>query len=115
MKKFNGKFNMIGEVIQIVQRKENIKTGDLCRELELIGIALNGNEINTIKRNEKSVKDFELVALCKVLGVDFEDLKKFFDQILLTDVGVYFIIKMYFSMEMKSEGVYFLIYFFTFL
>jgi len=79
MKKFNGKFNMIGEIIKGVQKKEKIKTGDLCRKLELIGIAFNGNEINTIKRNEKSVKDFELVALCKELNINFDDLKKFFD------------------------------------
>ena len=50
---------------------------ELSRKLELLGIELDRFELYKIETSKKSVKDFELIALCIVLDIDFEELKKY--------------------------------------
>ena len=78
MKKFNNKPNLIGELVKSAREKKNFTKVDLCRELELLGIEMSRNEIYRIEKNQMMVKDFELVALCIVLDINFSDLRKFF-------------------------------------
>ena len=78
MKKFNNKPNIIGQLIKSARTKKNFTKVDLCRELELLGIEMSRNEIYRIENNQMIVKDFELVAFCIVLDINFNDLKKFF-------------------------------------
>lgn len=79
MKKFNNKPNLIGNLLKEAREKKNYTKVDLCRELELLGIEMSRNEIYRIEKNQMIVKDFELVALCIVLDINFNDLKNFFD------------------------------------
>ena len=79
MKKFNNNRNMIGNLIKDARQKKHYTKVDLCRELELLGIEMNRNEIYRIEKNQMIVKDFELVAFCIVLDIHFDDLKRFFD------------------------------------
>ncbi len=79
MKKFNNKPNIIGNLIKTAREKKKFTKVDLCRELELLGIEMSRNEIYRIEHNQMIVKDFELVAFCLVLDINFDDLKKFFD------------------------------------
>ena len=79
MKKFNDKPNIIGDLIKTAREKKHYTKVDLCRELELLGIEMSRNEIYRIEKNKMIVKDFELVAFCIVLAINFNDLKDFFD------------------------------------
>lgn len=79
MKKFNNKPNIIGNLIKTAREKKHYTKVDLCRELELLGIEMSRNEIYRIEKNKMIVKDFELVAFCIVLDINFNDLKDFFD------------------------------------
>ena len=79
MKKFNNKPNLIGNLIKNAREKKKFSKVDLCRELELLGVAMSRNEIYRIEKNKMIVKDFELVAFCIVLDINFNDLKDFFD------------------------------------
>lgn len=79
LKKFNNKRNIIGNLIKTARENKKYTKVDLCRELELIGIEMSRNEIYRIEHNQMSVKDFELVAFCIVLDIDFTDLKNYFD------------------------------------
>ena len=79
MKKFNDKPNIIGQLIKSARIKKKYTKVDLCRELELLGIEMSRNEIYRIENNQMIVKDFELVAFCIVLDINFNDLKKFFE------------------------------------
>lgn len=78
MKKFNNKPNLIGQIIKSARQKKHFTKVDLCRELELVGIEMSRNEIYRIENNKMIVKDFELVAFCIVLDINFEDLKNWF-------------------------------------
>lgn len=79
MKKFNNKPNLVGNLIKTAREKKKYTKVDLCRELELLGIEMSRNEIYRIEKNQMIVKDFELVAFCIVLDINFSDLKHFFD------------------------------------
>ncbi len=76
MKRFNDNRNVIGDFIKTYREKKHCSKMELSRKLELLGIELDRFELYKIETNKKSVKDFELIALCIVLDIDFEDLKK---------------------------------------
>lgn len=80
MKKFNNKSNLIGEIIKNARTSKKMTKVDLCRELELLGIEMSRNEIYRIEKNRMIVKDFELVAFCMVLDINFENLKEYFEK-----------------------------------
>ena len=75
MKKYEEKSNVIGELVRIYRIKKNLTKMELSRQLQLHAVYLDHTEINRIETNRMIVKDFELIALCKVLDISFEDLK----------------------------------------
>ena len=76
MKKFNEKRNIVGNLVKEYREKKHYSKMELSRKLELLGIELDRFELYKIENNKKSVKDFELIALCIVLDIDFNELKK---------------------------------------
>ncbi len=76
MKKFNDKRNIVGSLIREYREKSHYSKMELSRKLELLGVELDRFELYKIETNKKSVKDFELIALCIVLDIDFNELKK---------------------------------------
>ena len=76
MKKFNDNRNVIGNLIKEYREKNNYTKSDLSHKLELLGIELDRFELYKIETGKTSVKDFELIGLCVVLDIDFDELKK---------------------------------------
>ena len=76
MKKFNDNLNVIGNLIKEYREKKHYSKMELSRKLELLGIELDRFELYKIETCKKSVKDFELIALCIVLDINFDELKK---------------------------------------
>ena len=76
MKKFNEKRNIIGEIVRKNREKMNYSKTELSHKLELLGVELDRFELYKIETSKTSVKDFELVALCIVLNIDFNEMKK---------------------------------------
>lgn len=76
MKKFNEKRNIIGEIVRKNREKMNYSKTELSHKLELLGVELDRFELYKIETSKTSVKDFELVALCIVLNIDFNELKR---------------------------------------
>ena len=70
----NKYFNVISKNVQKYRSLCGLSQPDLCRKLSLLGINMYNNDIYRIEHNKKSVKDFELYALAKVLGVTIDDL-----------------------------------------
>lgn len=79
MKKINGKSNISGNLIKQYREKRNYSKADLSRKLQLLGINIDGTEIKRIEDGVQVLKDFELIALCVVLQINYEDLKKLID------------------------------------
>ncbi len=76
MKKFNDKRNIVGDIIRKNREKMNYTKTELSHKLELLGIELDRFELYKIETAKTSVKDFELVALCIVLNIDFNEIKE---------------------------------------
>lgn len=70
----NKYFNVISKNVEKYRALRGLSQPDLCRKLSLLGINMYNNDIYRIEHNKKSVKDFELYALAKVLNVTIDDL-----------------------------------------
>ena len=75
IKKYNNKKNVAGYMIRKERLKRNVKKVELCRQLDLIGISISEDELYLIESNKLFLKDFELIAICKVLSIDLNIMK----------------------------------------
>ena len=62
--------------------KHNLSLEKLSNKLELLGVTLYPNDIYLIEKEQRIVKDFELVALCSVLDIDYNtEIKPIIEQV----------------------------------
>ena len=76
MNKYKNKSNISGKVINNARIAKNLSLEKLSNKLELIGITLYPNDIFLIENEKRIVKDFELIALCDILSINIEDVRK---------------------------------------
>ena len=76
MKKFEDKPNVVGELIKSARLKKKYSKVDVSTKLDLLGINLTRAELYRIENFGMIVKDFELIGLCIVLDINYEELKK---------------------------------------
>lgn len=79
MKKYNEKSNVIGNLIYKKRKKLGLSKSEVCRKLQLHAIYLDHTELYRMEEGIMVVKDFELIGLCKVLKIDFDELIKLID------------------------------------
>ena len=76
MKKYEGKkSNVIGNLIKKYREEKGLETIEVSRLLQLHAVYLDSTELKRIEDGTQIVKDFELIGLCKVLDVNYDDLK----------------------------------------
>ena len=77
MKKYEGKkSNVIGNLIKKYREEKGLEKIEVSRLLQLHAVYLDSTELKRIEDGTQIVKDFELIGLCKVLDVNYDDLKK---------------------------------------
>lgn len=79
MKKYNEKSNVVGNLVKKYREQKNYSKADLSRKLDLMGVNLDGTEIKRIEDNAQVLKDFELIAIIKVLDIKLNDLENLID------------------------------------
>lgn len=76
MKKYEGKkSNVIGNLIKKYREEKGLEKIEVSRLLQLHPVYLDSTELKRIEDGTQIVKDFELIGLCKVLDVNYDDLK----------------------------------------
>lgn len=76
MKKYEGKkSNVIGNLIKKYREEKWLEKIEVSRLLQLHAVYLDSTELKRIEDGTQIVKDFELIGLCKVLDVNYDDLK----------------------------------------
>lgn len=76
MKKYEGKkSNVIGNLIKKYREEKGLEKIEVSRLLQLHAVYLDSTELKRIEDCTQIVKDFELIGLCKVLDVNYDDLK----------------------------------------
>lgn len=80
MKKYgNEQSNVVGDLIKECRIKKKLKKVEICEQLQLHAVYIDSTELKRIEDGKQSVKDFELIAFCKVLDIDYEELKNTID------------------------------------
>ena len=76
LKKYEGKkSNVIGNLIKKYREEKGLEKIEVSRLLQLHAVYLDSTELKRIEEGTQIVKDFELIGLCKVLDVNYDDLK----------------------------------------
>lgn len=76
MKKYEGKkSNVIGNLIKKYREEKGLEKIEVSRLLQLHAVYLDSTELKRIEDGTQIVKDFKLIGLCKVLDVNYDDLK----------------------------------------
>jgi hypothetical protein len=76
MNKYKNKSNISGKIIHDSRIEHNLSLEKLSNKLELLGVTLYPNDIYLIEKEQRIVKDFELMAICKILDIDVKDIKE---------------------------------------
>lgn len=71
MKKYENKNNVIGNLIKEYREKANLSKSELSRQLQLHAVYIDRTELVRMESGRMIIKDFELIALCKVLKIPF--------------------------------------------
>ena len=80
MKKYNEKANVIGKLLTEHRLKKGLTKEEVCRRLELHGVYIHRVELYRMETEVSIVKDFELIALCVVLDIDYNtEIRKLID------------------------------------
>ena len=74
VKTLNGNKNIIGQNIKKFRREKKMSQPEICRQLDLLGVTMYNCDIYEIEYGKKTVKDFEVLAFCKVVGITLEEL-----------------------------------------
>lgn len=72
--KYNGKLNVIGEKIKQYREANNFSQAQLSDKLQLLGIYIPKNSIQKIENGKRTIHEFELAGLSKVLKVSTDKL-----------------------------------------
>ena len=83
VKKLNEKSNVIGKNIKKYRELRNLSQRELSDKIALLGVDIYHSDISLIENQKLLLKDFEIIAFCKVLKVSydqlFEDTDNIFD------------------------------------
>ncbi len=74
IKKLNGKSNVIGKNIKKYRELRNLTQRELSNKIALLGIDIYHSDISQIENQKLLLKDFEIIAICKVLNVTYDQL-----------------------------------------
>ena len=74
MKKYENKSNVTGNLIKNARLKLKLSKGEVSRQLQLHAVYIDRTELKRMESGEMIIKDFELIALCKVLKINYDKL-----------------------------------------
>ena len=69
IKKFNELSNIIGMNVRKYRELNHLSQRDVSNKIALLGVELYSSDISLIEYNKLLDKDFEILALCKVLNI----------------------------------------------
>ena len=84
---FNNEKNISGRLIQDLRKKFNLSVVDLAIKIQLEGIDISSQVIRNIENNKRTVTDFELLIIARVLNISIiinaEEIKYIDSEIVL--------------------------------
>lgn len=74
IKKFNGQSNVVGKNVKKYRELRKLSQRELSDKIALLGIDIYNSDISQIENQKLFLKDFEIIAICKVLNITYEQL-----------------------------------------
>lgn len=75
MRKFNEKSNLAGEIIEKYRIDKHMSREYLAEQLQLLGINIDRTHLLRIEKGKVILKDFELLAICRILSINYSELE----------------------------------------
>ena len=66
---YNGKKNICGERVLLARKRLKMSQQELAAKLQVAGVIIERDSISRIEIGTRFVADYEISALCKILGV----------------------------------------------
>lgn len=73
-KNLNGYFNIVGSNIRKYRLLKGLSQRELANKLNLLGIDIYNSDISRIENHTLFIRDYEQMAICKILGITYEQL-----------------------------------------
>lgn len=74
IRKLNGKSNAIGKNIKKYRELRHLTQRQLSDKMALLGLDVYHSDISLIENEKLVLKDFEIVAFCKVLQITYDQI-----------------------------------------
>lgn len=71
LRKYKDKSNIIGNLLLEHRKQKGFSKEEVCRKVQLFGVDLHRVELYRMEKGQSIIKDFELIALCNVLDIDY--------------------------------------------
>lgn len=81
IKKINGKSNVIGSNLKKYRNYRGFSQRELSNKLALLGVDIYPSDVSDIENEKLLIKDFEIIAICKVLNISYNQLFENVDNI----------------------------------
>lgn len=82
IKQINGKSNLIGKNIKKYRELRKYTQRQLSDKIALLGIDIYHSDISLIENQKLFLKDFEIIAFCKVLNISYDQIFENVDDII---------------------------------
>lgn len=80
MRKFNDLPNFSGKIIQEYRMKNHMSRDALAQKLQLMGFNVDRTYIHKVEKSKVLLKDFELIAIGKILQIDYKELENLYNE-----------------------------------
>lgn len=78
IEKLNGKLNIVGNAIKIIREQQGLSRQELSNKLMILGIDISSQSIFDIETGTRTVVDYELCTIAKILDTTTYNLLKNF-------------------------------------
>lgn len=72
--KYKDKLNFLGKIIATKRKELRMSQNVLASQMQLKGINIGKNDISKIEGQNRTIKDYELIALKDILDIDLNNL-----------------------------------------
>lgn len=72
--KYKNKLNFLGKIIATKRKELKMSQNVLASQMQLKGINIGKNDISKIEGQNRTIKDYELIALKDILNIDLNNL-----------------------------------------
>lgn len=72
--KYKEKLNFLGKIIATKRKELKISQNMLASKMQLKGVNIGKNDISKIENQNRTIKDYELIALKDILHIDLNNI-----------------------------------------